>query len=106
MNDEFIWVGAKTGKIAKDNHEGLYMFDLSEGEYNLYRKCDGYTEPQDRVIIINWNGSSFKNKKFEVYMDNIKAEKRFNELKKLLDEEEVDTLTMHFVYFSDYEEDK
>lgn len=101
--NEYIWVGAKTGKIAKDNHEGLHMLDLSEGGYDLYRKCNNYTEQKDRVCVINWI-DDFKNKKFEVYMDDEKAEKRFNELKTLLNVEEVNTLTMNYVYIADYKE--
>ena len=82
---EYIWVGAKTGKIAKDNREGEYIFDLSEGEYNLYKKCSSDEDHADStclhyvtiVSFVECDTGAIIVEAYEHYKD---ASRRFNEL--------------------------
>ena len=79
LMDEYIWIGARTGKVSRILDNGTAEFDATEGSYDLYKKWSPMDEDMYLTIIVynNCEVGEIMVEAFESYKD---ASKRFDEL--------------------------
>ena len=79
LMDEFIWIGARTGKVSRMLGNGTAEFDVTEGSYDLYKKWS----PRDDELyltIISYNNCEVGEIILEAYESYQDASNRFDEL--------------------------
>lgn len=77
--DDYIWIGARTGKVSRMLDNGTAEFDVTEGSYDLYKKWSPRDEEQ-YLTIVSYNNCDVGEiilEAFESYKD---ASNRFDEL--------------------------
>ena len=79
LMDEYIWIGARTGKVSRMLDDGRAEFDVTEGSYDLYKKWS----PRDDELyltIISYENCETGNIAIEAFESYRDAEKRYDEL--------------------------
>lgn len=79
MTNEYIWIGARTGKVSIMLDDGRAEFDVTEGSYDLYKKWSPRDEEQYLTILSceNCETGDIVIEAYESYRD---AERRCDEL--------------------------
>ena len=79
LMNEYIWVGARTGKVSMMLDNGTAEFDATEGSYDLYKKWS----PRDEELyltIVSYENCETGDTIIEAFESHKDASNRFDEL--------------------------